>query len=130
LEDLGYDSQQVARDVVAHKVGGIFARKYARLDRERFARYESSFTGGHYDSVNGKYDAFLSISRDAGGGSFQLKYYPSRDNRIGIVQAGLGHYFEVIFDGFDGFLRDSWGFPDNTIYHMHEGNALYYLLHR
>ena len=59
--------------------------------------------------------------------SFQLKYYPSRNHSVGIVQSGIGHYFEAVFEGVDGLARDYFSLPDNTFYHMHEGNAINYL---
>ncbi len=125
LEDLGYGAEQVAGDVVAHTDGGIFSKKYARL--LNFAPYESSFSSGYYDSLSDDYSAFLSTSQTVKGATFQMKYYPGRSNSVGLIQAGAAHYFETAMEIIDGRIRD-WSGRDNTFYHMHEGNALQYLL--
>lgn len=129
LGDLGYDAKQLESDVVAHREGGIFSLKYAKFNAPY--RYYKSFTQGHWDSYSDTYTAWLSKTiQRVGRAYFQLKYYPDRNSSIGIIQAMPGHIFETIGEKFDGYMRDSWGYPDNYFYHMHEGNALYYLKNR
>jgi RHS repeat-associated protein len=130
LEDLGYDSKQVARDVITHK-NSFFGKSFAYLSKENFQKYSASFTGGHLDSYSGTSDAYLSISRHqrysyvtsrntVGEGKlhFSLKYYPSRMNSIGIVRTILGeHLIEA-------------GMTLGRFFNLSTSNANYYLKHR
>jgi hypothetical protein len=130
LEDLGYDSKQVARDVITHK-NSFFGKSFAYLSKENFQKYSASFTGGHLDSYSGTSDAYLSISmhqrysyvtsrNTVGEGKlhFSLKYYPSRMNSIGIVRTILGeHLIEA-------------GMTLGRVFNLSTSNANYYLKHR
>jgi hypothetical protein len=122
----GYNAEQVSKDIVAHGEGGIFSKKFARFNN--FNRYKSSFSGGHSDSYSGTNDAYLSLNKHQGRrGSFQLKYYPSRNHSTGIVQSMPGHIFEAGFEWIESKFVNYFGFDDNFLYHMHEGNAINYL---
>jgi hypothetical protein len=135
LQDLGYSSDQVAQDVVMQR-DNIFSKYYARLNN--FSTYESSFTGGQYDSYSGTKDAYLSVAREVTIGkflgitftdSYAAKYYPSRAHSIGLVRTGIDHYIEAGLEYMDGKAR-YWTGQDNVIYDMHRTNALIYLRYR
>lgn len=135
LQDLGYSSEQVAQDVVMQR-DNFFSKYYARLNN--FSTYESSFTGGHYDSYSGTNDSYLSLAREVTIGkflgisfteSYAAKYYPSRAHSIGLVRTGGAHYIEAGLEYMDGRVR-SWTGRDNVIYDMHRTNALRYLRYR
>jgi len=122
----------VRGDVVKHK--DSFWGKYFAGFVGNISDYGDFFSGGQLDSVNGTMDAFGSKSKSMtfGNGlplnkiSFQLKYYPSRSNSIGLVQTGISHIVESTLEVFDGMYRNYFG-RDNYIYDMHGNNSNFYL---
>jgi len=132
LEDSGFSSEMVRADVVKHK--DSFWNKYYAGFVGDISDYGDFFTRGQRDSVKGTKDAFGSKSRakTMGNGlllnkiSFQLKYYPSRSNSVGLVQTGIHHIVESAFEVFDGIYRENYG-RENYIYDMHGNNSNFYL---
>ena len=55
-----------------------------------------------------------------------LKYYPDRNNSIGVVRTGIQHYKEFGFEIIDGFIRSITN-QDNLFYDMHGSNSTAYL---
>ncbi len=135
LQDLGYSANQVSQDVVMQR-DNFFSKYYARLNN--FSSYESSFTGGQYDSYSGTNDSYLSVAREVTivkflgislTESYAVKYYPSRAHSIGLVRTGADHYIEAGLEYMDGKVR-TWTGRDNVVYDMHRTNALRYLKYR
>ena len=130
LEDLGFPSEQVAKDVVRHP-SAFWGKYYAKMNN--FENYKSVFTGEQYDSYSKTHDAWLSASRELQVGKhtedYALKYYPSRNLSLGIVRTGAYHYIEAGLEAIDGFVRWASG-NDNVIYDMHGRNAERYLKYR
>jgi hypothetical protein len=133
LIDLGYKEEQVFQDVIPHK-NSFWGQYY--LEMLNFKEYQSSFTGGYFDSQSGKNSAYLSTSISVKVSDrlffkekYALKYYPDRANSIGIVRADYFHYNEAVYETIDAQLRKIHGI-DNTFYDMHFINSNRYLKYR
>ena len=130
LEDLGFPADQVKQDVVRHP-SAFWGKKYAQLNN--FNSYKDAFTSGHFDSHSFRWNAWQSSTREINvEGQMQgyaLKYYPSRDNSIGIIRTGISHTIEAGYELWDAGFRFISG-RDNVIYDMHGCNATLYLYYR
>jgi RHS repeat-associated protein len=134
LEDAGFSQKMVKSDIIMQS-SSFFSRAYARFVGN-IDNYGDYFTGGQWDSFKGTHDAYVSESRSmkytnhknyALMKSLSVKYYPSRDHSIGLVQSRYhDHFFEGGLELIDGKIRE-WTGKDNTIYDMHGRNSAYYL---
>jgi RHS repeat-associated protein len=135
LTDLG--QQDAAKDVRFQR-SATYGGKYATLLNAD--KHTANWTKGAYDSRNKTNDARTSaalnlvhittgVHESFSSDPLVLKYYPSRDQSVGLSQTGVSHFLEAGFEIIDGMLREQFG-ADDMFYDMHGGNARWFMRFR